>query len=68
MHIEDMKIGVHNHVLPGEGDMDLSWYVKTLAQVGYRGGLALDLYGQDYEQVAGGAIRYIRELVQSVVG
>ena len=62
-HIENMKAGVHNHLLPYEGDMDLADYLKALAEVGFEGGLALDLYKHDYEAVAGDCISYIRGLL-----
>jgi len=62
-HIENMKTGVHDHLLPQEGDMDLSVYLKALAEVGFKGGIALDLYRHDYEAVAGESIAYIRELL-----
>lgn len=62
-HVENMRAGVHDHMLPQEGDMALADYIGALAQVGYRGGLALDLYKHDYEQVAPGAIAYLRALI-----
>jgi len=65
-HIENMKAGVHNHLLPQEGDMDLSVYLKALAEVGFNGGMALDLYKHDYEAVAGECIAYIRELLKGI--
>lgn len=62
-HIEGMKAGVHRHLLPQEGDMDLSAYLSTLAEVGFGGGLALDLYLHDYQAVAPGCIAFIRGLL-----
>lgn len=62
-HVENMRRGVHDHQLPQEGDMDLSTYVKALAQVGFAGGLALDIYKYDYEAVAPGAIAFLRGLI-----
>jgi sugar phosphate isomerase/epimerase len=61
-HIENMKTGVHDHLLPWEGDMALYAYIAALMRVGYQGGLALDLYKQDYEAVAADAINYLRQL------
>jgi len=65
-HIENMKAGVHDHLLPQEGDMDLSVYLKALTEIGFKGGLALDLYRHDYEAVAGESISYIKELLKEI--
>ena len=62
-HIENMRTGVHDHLLPQEGDMDLGAYLQALAQAGFTGGLALDLYKHDYEAVAPAAIRCLRALL-----
>lgn len=67
-HIENMRTGVHDHMLPHEGDMDLSIYLSALAEVGFEGGMALDLYRHDYEAVAGDSISYIRGLLGKVTG
>ncbi|MGI5916894.1 MAG: sugar phosphate isomerase/epimerase family protein [Anaerolineae bacterium] len=64
-HIENMARGVHDHLLPHEGDMSLGDYVRALDEVGFKGGLALDLYRQDYEAVAPEAIAFIRGLLPS---
>ena len=63
-----MRTGVHDHMLPHEGDMDLSVYLSALAEVGFEGGMALDLYRHDYEAVAGDSISYIRGLLEKVTG
>ena len=62
VHIENMATGVHDHLLPQEGDMDLKAYLLALAGVGFRGGMALDIYKYDYEAVAPDALTYIRAL------
>jgi len=64
-HIENMRAGVHDHLIPQEGDMDLAAYLAALADAGFTGGLALDLYKYDYEAVAGEAIAYLRGLIES---
>lgn len=61
-HVENMKTGVHRHLLPQEGDMDLKRYLSALKAVGFEGGLALDLYEQNYEAVASDAIAYLKQL------
>lgn len=62
-HIENMRAGIHEHLLPHEGDMDLRQYLTALKEIGFAGGLALDLYKHDYETVAGPALAYLRGLL-----
>lgn len=62
-HVENMRAGVHDHLLPQEGDMDLRAYLEALAGTGFTGGLALDLYKHDYERVAPAAIAHLRTLL-----
>ncbi len=61
-HVENMKSNVHDHLLPSEGDMNLSLYLKMLTEQGFSGPLALDLYKYDYTKVAAGALEYLRQL------
>jgi sugar phosphate isomerase/epimerase len=60
-HIENMRSGVHDHLLPSEGDMDLDAFLAALKGVGFEGALALDLYKFDYEAVAPQAVAFIRQ-------
>lgn len=62
-HVENMASGVHRHLLPWEGDMDLAAYMRVLDEIGFDGPLALDLYEQDYEAVGQRAVAYLRELI-----
>jgi len=48
-HISNMPMGEHDHLVPQEGDMNLSDYLQALAKVGFSEGMALDLYKYDYE-------------------
>jgi L-ribulose-5-phosphate 3-epimerase len=43
VHIEDMARGVHEHLMFGEGTMDFPPIVRALREVGYRGGLHVEL-------------------------
>jgi sugar phosphate isomerase/epimerase len=61
-HLEDMKRGVHDHLLPGRGDMDLPAFVEALGRTGCTGPAALDLYGYDYEAVVPQALARLSEL------
>ncbi len=44
-HIENMAAGIHDHLLPHEGDIDLGAYIGALADVGFTGGLANNASG-----------------------
>lgn len=59
-HIEDMKRGIHDHKLPGEGDMDLPAVFRALEKSGFDGSLSLDLYSYDYAKVARDALKVLR--------
>ena len=61
-HVENMRAGVHKHLLPQDGDMDLPSYLTTLEKVGFEGPLALDLYDMDYQAVSGPALAYLRAI------
>jgi sugar phosphate isomerase/epimerase len=65
VHIENMEAGVHRHLVPQEGDMDMTAYLKALRDTGFDGALALDLYEQDYEAVAPESLTYLRRCLSS---
>ena len=62
-HISGMPSGVHDHLLPGEGDMDLVEYIRVLREMDFDGGLALDLYKYDYDKVAAKSAHYLHQLL-----
>ncbi len=43
IHIEDMKKGVHEHLMFGEGDVDFNDIFTTLRQIDYKGGVYVEL-------------------------
>jgi sugar phosphate isomerase/epimerase len=63
-HVENMAAGVHDHLVPWEGDMDLKTYIDTLKEIGYTGALGLDLYKYEYADVCGKCADYFRELLK----
>jgi sugar phosphate isomerase/epimerase len=65
-HIENMRTGVHDHLLPQEGDMALGTYLSVLKQIGFEGALSLDLYKYDYQAEAPGAIAFLRGLLSEL--
>lgn len=44
VHVEGMPAGVHRHLPPGEGDLDLPAAIRALAAVGYTRPLTVDLF------------------------
>jgi sugar phosphate isomerase/epimerase len=62
-HIEGMQRGVHQHLLPTEGDIDLKSCLDALAAIRFEGGLALDLYDYDYEKVSPDCLTFLRGLI-----
>ncbi|MAT69312.1 MAG: isomerase [Planctomycetaceae bacterium] len=43
VHIEDMRGGVHEHLLFGEGEMEFPPIIAALGEVGYAGGVHVEL-------------------------
>ena len=43
VHIEDMRAGVHEHLMFGEGEMEFPSVMRALAEANYRGGVHVEL-------------------------
>ena len=43
IHIEDMCVGVHEHLMFGEGEIDFPPVIATLQEVNYKGGIHVEL-------------------------
>jgi sugar phosphate isomerase/epimerase len=43
VHLEDMRRGVHEHLLPGTGDVDFHAVLSALKEVGYEGPVCFEL-------------------------
>lgn len=52
VHIEDMKCGVHDHLMFGEGDLDFDAVFAALRQVSYPGPLHVELSRHSHDAVA----------------
>lgn len=63
-HIENMGTGVHCHLPPWKGDMDLDEYIGALQGIGFDGPLALDLYNEDYKEVGEQSVQFLRGLLE----
>lgn len=51
VHVEDIRGGVHDHRLFGEGDVDFAELFAGLGQVGYAGGLHVELSRHSHDAV-----------------
>lgn len=64
-HIEGMPAGRHEHLVPGEGDMDLRAVIDALAATGYSGYHTVDLFdiADDPEGYAHRSMTGLRKLL-----
>ena len=51
VHIEDMRRGVHEHLMFGEGEMDFGEVLGALHEVGYAGGVHVELSRRSHDAV-----------------
>jgi sugar phosphate isomerase/epimerase len=70
VHIEDMRRGVHEHLLFGEGELDLDEALRVLVEVGYEGLVAVELsrHAHAAHETVPGAIAALRASEREVVG
>ena len=63
VHIEDMKRGVHDHLMFGEGEIDFPPVLRALREIGYAGGVHVELsrHSHDAVETARKAIEFLRE-------
>jgi sugar phosphate isomerase/epimerase len=62
VHLEDMRRGVHDHVLFGEGEIDFGPVLRTLEEIGYAGGVYVELsrHSHDAVRTARRALAFLR--------
>jgi L-ribulose-5-phosphate 3-epimerase len=51
IHIEDMRRGVHDHLMFGEGEIDFPPILRALEEIGYAGGVHVELSRHSYDAV-----------------
>jgi sugar phosphate isomerase/epimerase len=51
IHIEDMRRGVHDHLMFGEGEIDFGPVLATLEEIGYAGGVHVELSRHSHNAV-----------------
>jgi L-ribulose-5-phosphate 3-epimerase len=49
IHIEDMRVGIHEHLMFGEGEMDFPPILTALREANYRGGIHVELSRHSHE-------------------
>jgi len=64
-HIEDMRAGVHEHLMFGEGEMDFPPILQTLGEVGYQGGVYVELsrHSNEGPMAARRALEFLEPLI-----
>jgi L-ribulose-5-phosphate 3-epimerase len=62
VHIDDMRTGVHDHRMFGEGEIDFPPVLAALAEVGYSGGVFVELsrHSHDAVRTATRSIEFLR--------
>jgi L-ribulose-5-phosphate 3-epimerase len=70
VHIEDMRAGMHEHLMFGEGEMRFGPIIDALAKAGYRGALHVELSRHSHEAPAAAqkAMEFLRPLVEKAAG
>jgi L-ribulose-5-phosphate 3-epimerase len=64
VHIEDMRRGVHDHLMFGDGEMDFPPIFQALREIGYAGGVHVELsrHSHDAVETARRALGFLRPL------
>jgi sugar phosphate isomerase/epimerase len=67
VHIEDMRAGVHEHLMFGEGEMDFPPIFEALRRINYQGGVYVELSRHSHEgpEAARKALEFLRPLLRS---
>ncbi len=62
IHIEDMRRGVHEHLMFGEGEIDFPPVLRALDEIGYEGGVHVELsrHSHDAVETARRALAFLR--------
>jgi sugar phosphate isomerase/epimerase len=63
VHIEDMRLGVHEHLMFGEGEIDFVPILGVLQEIGYQGGVHVELsrHSHDAVNTAQRALAFLRQ-------
>jgi L-ribulose-5-phosphate 3-epimerase len=66
VHIDDMKRGVHDHVMFGDGEIAFPPVLRTLSEIGYSGGVHVELsrHSHDAVETARKALVFLQKSAQ----
>ena len=66
VHLEDMRRGRHEHLMFGEGEIDFPPVLQALAEVGYQGGVHVELSRHSHEapEAARGAFAFLGPMLR----
>lgn len=66
VHLEDMRAGVHEHLMFGEGEIDFAPVLQAIADVGYRAGVYVELSRHSHEAptAARRAMDFLRDVMR----
>jgi sugar phosphate isomerase/epimerase len=64
VHIEDMRQGVHEHLMFGEGEIDFAEVTKALSEIDYPGGVFVELsrHSHDAVETARKSLAFLRAM------
>jgi sugar phosphate isomerase/epimerase len=64
VHVEDMRRGVHDHLMFGEGEIDFGPVLRTLQEIGYDGGVHVEMSRHSHDAVTAAlrALEYLRRV------
>jgi sugar phosphate isomerase/epimerase len=70
VHIDDMREGVHEHLMFGEGEIDFPPVIAALAKIGYAGVLGVELSRHSHvgPDAARRAYSFLRPLIDAAAG
>jgi L-ribulose-5-phosphate 3-epimerase len=65
VHIEDMRRGVHEHLMFGDGEMDFAPILQALKTIGYTGGVHVELsrHSHDAVNTAKRALTFLQRVI-----
>ena len=68
VHLEDMVAGVHDHLMFGDGEMDFPPVIAALSEIGYDGGVHVELsrHSHDAARTAAAAFEFLQPIVSAI--
>lgn len=68
VHIEDMRVGVHEHLMFGEGQIHFPPVLKALMDINYQGGVHVELsrHSHDAARVAQRSYEFLTHIIEQI--